>query len=58
MKPEPTKKTPKPVRCEIVWKDTDCDDRLRKWGEFGEYFTAQIEVNPRTGKGTIKLIKP
>lgn len=36
----------------------DLNPRLRKWGEFQEYFTADVEIDPMTGEGTIKLRKP
>ena len=45
------------VKTRIEWKNPDAPRKLSKWGEFGEYFKAEIEVNPTTGKGTIKFIK-
>jgi predicted metal-dependent hydrolase len=47
---------PRTVRQVIKWKNPDIHPRLRKWGEFQEYFTAEIIIDPRTGEGTIKLI--
>lgn len=60
MRPDPNAPTPrpKPAKGTIAWKDPDFSPRLSKWGEVGEYFTADVWVDPRTGEGTIKLRKP
>ena len=54
-----TEKTPKPktLKATIRWKNPDMPKGFSKWGEFGEYYDAEIEVNQRTGKGTIKILK-
>jgi len=55
-KTEPSK--PRLVKQVIFWKNPDINPRLRKWGEFQEYFTADVSIDPKTGEGTIKLRKP
>jgi len=39
----------------ISWKNPDCSRELAEWGEYGEYFVADVEIDPITGEGTIKL---
>lgn len=52
------KKTPaKTVRFDIKFKDPDLPEPLRKFGDCGEYFGAEIEVDAYTGCGTIRFIK-
>ena len=60
MRPDPNapKLTPKPAEDVITWKNPDFNSRLRKWGECQEYFTADVAIDPKTGKGTIQLRKP
>lgn len=47
------------VKFELSGKDTNLPQELidQDWFEFGEYFRAVVEVDPKTGKGTIKFTK-
>lgn len=47
-----------PAVATIKWKDPDFPPRLAQWGRHSEYFTAKVFIDPKTGEGTIKLIKP
>ncbi len=54
-------KKPTLAKFTIKWKDPDMISLCRpmvKWGEFGEYFEAEVVVDHKTGKGTIKFFKP
>jgi hypothetical protein len=48
-------KKSKLVKETISWKNPDFSQELIKWGKHGEYFVAGVEINPKTGEGTIKL---
>lgn len=51
-------KKPSLAKSVIEWKDPDFHPKLAKWGEFSEYFVADVAIDPKTGEGTIKLRKP
>lgn len=52
--PTPTKT----VKDVIKWKNPDIHNKLARWGEFREFFVADIEIDPKTGSGTIQFRKP
>jgi hypothetical protein len=49
----------KPVKFTLSGKDTNLPQAMckRGWFEFHEYYSAKIEVDPDTGKGTIEFTK-
>lgn len=49
------RKKPKLTLLRIVFKDPDLPEEMRPFGEFGEYFSAKVKVDPKTGRGTIKF---
>ena len=41
----------------IQFKDPDLPESMRKFGEFGEFYSAIAIVNTTTGAGTLKFAK-
>ncbi len=46
---------------DLMWQDetaTDADrDAIKQFLEFSEYFSVEIDVDPQTGEGTVKMMR-